>query len=152
MRLSSQKAFLALLIATIGCHESTGPQTVSANYALQAINGRQLPTYLAQTPGLNATIYWATLTLDQSGKAVMTEHRRVEPSSTEGTYTITSDYRIRGLQIEIGSFQPCPINANCAPNMTGMIIGSTVKLAINPGSSFPISYEYGAAPAVAFTF
>jgi hypothetical protein len=149
MRLPCQKALLALLIATIGCHESTGPRTVSANFALLAINGRQLPTYLAQTPGPAATIYWSTLTLDQSGKAVMTE-RRVDTFSPEATYTTTFDYRIRGLRIEIGSFEPCPINANCAPNMTGLIIGSTVKLAINPGSDFPISYEYGAAPIIAF--
>jgi hypothetical protein len=149
MRLSCQKALLILLVATIGCHESTGPRTVSANYALQAISGRQLPTYLATTPGPNATIFWATLTLDQSGKAVMTE-RRVDTFTPEATYTTTFDYRISGFRIEIGSFQPCPINASCIANMTGIIIGSTVNLLINPGSDFPINYEYHVAPVVGF--
>ena len=147
MRLSCQKAFL-LLFATIACHNSTGPRTVSAQFALQTIDGRQLPTYLAATPGPTATIFWSTLTLDQSGKAVMTEHRRVDPFSTEGTYTNTLDYRIQGFQIEIGSFEPCPINASCAANMVGTIVGSTLRLLINPGSSFPITYEYRTAPTL----
>ena len=147
MRLSCQKAFLVLLVATIGCHESTGPRTLSANYALRAISGRQLPTYLATTPGPTATIYWSALTLLQSGKAVMTESR-ADTFTPEATYTTTLDYRISGLRIEIGSFQPCPINASCIANMTGTIIGSTVNLLINPGSDFPINYEYQVVPVV----
>jgi len=122
---------------------------VSANYALQAINGRQLPTYLASTPGPTATIYWSTLTLDQSGKAVMTEHR-VDTFSPEATYTTTFDYRITGFQIEIGSFQPCPSNASCLANMKGTVIGSTVNLLINPGSDFPINYEYHVVPIAGY--
>jgi len=147
MRLPCQKA-LFLIISTIACHNSTGPRTIDAQYALQTINDRQLPTYLAPTPGPTATIFWSTLTLDKAGKAVMAEHRRVEPPLTEGTYTYTYDYRINGNLIEIGSFQPCPANANCAPNRVGTIFGSTLRLSINPGSQFHIVYEYRIAPTL----
>jgi hypothetical protein len=151
MRLSCQKAFIFVLVATIGCGDTTAPIKVPAQFDLVNINGRQLPTYLAATPGLTATILWASLTLDRAGKAEMTEHRRVEGPGilTEATYTNTFDYRIHGDKIEIGSFEPCPINAICAPNMIGTISNSGLSLIINPTSiDFRVTYGYRIAPTL----
>lgn len=139
MRLSCQKALL-LLIATIACDNSTGPRTIEAGFTLKAINGRPLPTYLAETPGPSTTIYWSILSLNKNGTATMSEHRRVDPPGTEGIYVTTYDYRLKGYQIEL--LVHCAADANCVPNPVGMIFGSSLNLSLNPNSSFAINYEY----------
>ena len=142
MRVSRQRVFLLVLALTIACHDTTGPQTVSAHFVLENINGRPLPTYLSATPGPTATILSATLTLDKLGKAVMTELRQ-DVLQGEATYTSTFDYRIHGNQIEIGSFEPCPINAICAGNIMGTIsIGGLSLVMVSFSIDGPIIYEY----------
>ena len=148
MRLSCQKAFLLLLISTIGCHDSTGPLTLPAQFELENISGRQLPTYFSTTPGLTPTILSASLTLDNAGKAVMTEHRR-EFDGTEATITNTFDYRIKDNHIEIGSFEPCPINAMCIGTLKGTISGETLSLIVVQISiNASIIYNYRIAPTL----
>ena len=142
MRLSRQKALLLALVSSIACHSTTDPATVSAFFVLKTINGRPLPTYLAATPGPTATIIYSALTLDNAGKAVMTEHRQ-DLLQGDATYTNTFDYRIQGDQIEIGSFEPCPINANCVANRIGTISRGHLSLVINPAFiDGKIVYEY----------
>jgi hypothetical protein len=97
MRLSCQKVSLLILASAIACSEPAGPRTVSAQFELQAINGRPLPTYLAPTPGPTATILSSTLVLEKTGKGVMTEHRD-DMFQGETTSTYTFDYRINGFQ------------------------------------------------------
>ena len=148
MRLSCQKAFLLLLVSTIGCHDSTAPLALPAQFNLENINGRQLPTYFSPTPGLTPTIVWASLTLDNAGKAVMIEHR-LAFDGTETTITNTLDYRIKGNQIEIGSFEPCAPNANCAANFIGTISGEALSLIIVQISiDGSITYNYRKAPTL----
>ena len=141
MHLSCQKVSLLILVSTIACHDPAGPATVSANFVLTAINGRPLPTYLAATPGPTTTIISSILTLDKAGKGVMTEHRD-DMFLGEGTYTYTFDYKIRGLQIETGPSDACPINSNCLGVRTGMIFNGRLNLVINPDSDLRIVYEY----------
>jgi hypothetical protein len=141
MRLSRQKAVLLVLVAGVACSDAIGPDTVSAFFSLQTINGRALPTFLAETPGPSTTIISSVLTLYKSGKAVRIEHRD-EMFRGDVTDTTTYDYRIQGNQIEIGSFH-CPIDAICAANMTGTISPLGLNLLINPTSiDFHIIYEY----------
>ncbi len=148
MRLSCQKAVLLLIVSTIACHDSTAPFALPAQFNLENINGRQLPTYFSPTPGLTPTIVWASLTLDNTGKATMIEHR-LEFDGTETTITNTLDYRIKGNQIEIGSFEPCPPNANCAANFTGTISGEALSLIIVQLSiDGSITYNYRKAPTL----
>ena len=148
MRLSCQKAFLLLLVSTIGCTDSTGPLTLPAQFDLENINGRQLPTYFSPTPGLTPTILSASLTLDNAGKAVMTEHRRAF-DGTEATITNTFDYKIKDNQIEIGSFEPCPINAICIGTLKGTISGETLSLIVVQVSiNGSIVYNYRIAPTL----
>ena len=145
MRLSCQKAFVLALALTLGCHDSTAPLVLSAQFELENINGRQLPTYFFATPGLTATILSAGLTLDDGGKAVMTEHRQ-EFDGTETTYTNTFDYRIKDTKIEIGRFEPCPPNANCVGIRSGTIAGSTLTLLMQTTNLGPIIYTYRIVP------
>lgn len=148
MRLSCQKAFLLLLVSTLGCHDSTAPLTLPAQFELENINGRPVPTYFSSTPGPTPTILSASLTLDNAGKAVMSEHRR-EFDGTEATITNTFDYRITGNQIEVGYFGPCPINANCFGTYKGTISGMTLSLTIVQVSiDGSIIYNYRMAPTL----
>ena len=143
MRLSCQKALLFALISTIGCDTATAtaPAGLTTHYQLRAINGRQLPTYLAPTPGSTATIVSSSLFLSTDGKAVMVE-RRQDIVLGEGTYMNSFDYRIDGNQIEIGSFEPCPSNAICAANRIGTFSSAGLSLVISPGPDNLIVYEY----------
>jgi hypothetical protein len=143
MRLFSEKVAVLLIASSIACDDATGPGA-SAQFALENINGRPLPTYFSATPGLTATVLWATLTLGKDGKAVMSEHRREEYGSTESeeTYTNTFDYRIHGGLIEIGSFQPCASNAICIPNRTGTYFGDRVSLIMVASVGGSITYNY----------
>ncbi len=144
MRLSCQKVSLLVFASAIACHNATGPSTISAHFVLQSINGRPLPTYLAATPGPTATIISSSLTLDETGKAVIVEHRD-DMFVGERTYTSTTSYTIRGLQIEIFA-EPCLayVGANCAENRVGKILNDRLNLIINPSSDFQIVYEYRA--------
>ena len=143
MRLSCQKVFLLLLSSTIACSDSAAPVPVPSYFVLQAINGRQLPTYFSAQS--NITILSASLGLDGMGKANMTEVRRkiIQGIPTETHYTTIFDYRIHGDQIEIGSFKPCPINAVCASNRIGTISNGVLSLTIIPVSiDGSIVYQY----------
>jgi hypothetical protein len=148
MRLSRQPAFLLLFAATIGCHDTTAPLKIPSQFLLENINGRQVPTYLSAMPGLTPTILGASLTLEDAGKAEMTEHRR-EFDGTETTVTNTFDYKIDGNQIEVGSFVPCPPNANCVGAYKGTISGQTLSLTIAELSiDGSIVYNYRIAPTL----
>jgi hypothetical protein len=142
MRLYRQKALLLVLISSIACQTTTAPGAVAAWFTLRAINGRPLPTYLSSTPGPTVTIISAHLTLNEAGKAFMTEDRR-NFDGTEATYTSTLDYRINGNQIEIGCFGPTQATTLCLANFTGTIGGGGVSLIINPTSADgQIIYQY----------
>jgi hypothetical protein len=147
MRLSRQPAFLLLFAATIGCHDTTGPIRIPTQFVLENINGRPVPTFLLATPGLTPTILWASLTFEEAGKAVMSEHRRAF-DGTETTITNTFDYRIHGNQVEVGSFTPCAPNANCIGTYKGTIAGVTLSLTITLSIDGPIIYNYRIAPTL----
>jgi hypothetical protein len=144
MLLRRLNALPLLLLAVVACSSDVvAPErAISAEFSLVSINGRRLPTYLAVTPGPSATIFWAQLSLDKSGKAVMTEHRQLDPLGTEGIFTSTSNYRLRGTKIEIGSFTPCPINAICLANHSGTLVGSRLDLQLFSQQTNPIIYQY----------
>jgi hypothetical protein len=149
MRLSCQKAFLVLLVSAIGCDDNTGPLAFPAQFQLENINGRQLPTYFAPTPGPTKTILSASLFLDNAGQALMVEHRR-EFDGAESIVTNTSNYTIRGNQIEINSFEPCPINSIfCIGTVNGTISGQTLSLSIveiSPWGGIVYNYRIASSP------
>jgi hypothetical protein len=149
MRLSSQKAFLLLLAATIGCSDTTAPIKVPAQFLLANINGRPVPTYFSPTPGNPPTILSASLSFYEAGQAVMTEHREAV-DGTETTITANLVYRIRGNQLALSCFQPpsidAPIDLLCV-SYTGTISRENLSLIIVPGPGSVI-YNYRPAPTL----
>jgi len=150
MRLPRQQAFALLLVAAIGCNDSIGPK-LPATFDLVNINGRGLPTFFSPTPGQTPTILFASLTLDNNGKAFWLEGRR----ESDGTQTIinnTFDYKITFNQtqigkimfnqIEIGSFSPCAANANCMGTYKGTISNETLSLNVQATNAGAIIYNY----------
>ena len=140
MRLPRQQAFALLLVAAIGCNDSIGPK-LPATFDLVNINGRGLPTFFSSTPGQTPTILFASLTLDNNGKAFWLEGRR----ESDGTQTIinnTFDYKITFNQIEIGSFSPCAANANCMGTYKGTISNETLSLNVQATDAGAIVYNY----------
>jgi hypothetical protein len=149
MRLSGQKALLALLVATIGCRDTTAPIKVPAQFDLVNINGRPIPTYFAPTPGLTPNILWASLSLYEAGKAVMTEHRQ-EVDGTETTRTANLVYKITGNQLVLSCFQPPVIGASIdllCRSYTGTISADSLSLIFVPGPGSVI-YNYRPAPTL----
>ena len=141
MNLSRPKVFLVVLVSTLACHNAAGPPTLSAEFVLDNIDGRPLPTYLAPTPGPTAIIFSASLALDGSGKAVMTEHRQ-DMLQGDRWSTNTLDYRINDNRIELGCFHPTPANLLCTA-YGGTISSETLSLTIAP--SQPVIYNYRVA-------
>ena len=132
MRLLCQKGFLLVLVSGIACSDSTGPQTISAFFSLQSIDGRALPTFIAETPGPTATIISSSLILDKAGNAVRIEHRN-EMLRGDVTDTTTYQYQMHGTQIEILLPVACLAIDSCPPfEWTGTISPFGLSLVINP--------------------
>ncbi|MEA2762206.1 MAG: hypothetical protein QOD47_1490 [Gemmatimonadaceae bacterium] len=145
MRLSSQKVFLLLLVSGIACSDSTGP--VSAFFTLQTINGRALPTFIAETPGPTTIVISSNLILDKAGNAVVIEHRN-EMLRGDVTDTTTYQYRRNGTEVEIALPVACLAIGSCPPFVwRGTISPLGLSLILDPYSSDShIVYTYRRVP------
>jgi hypothetical protein len=139
MRLPCQKAFLLFAVWTIACHDPTSPPAVVARFELSDINGRSLPTFEWPIPE-SPTIFSASLQLDASGEASLTQHRR-QMAGGDVTYTSTYTYKITGNQIQFDYIKPCPPNALCVAPPNGTITESGLSLAMY-GSNSGIVYNF----------
>jgi hypothetical protein len=141
MRLVCQKAFFLALVVTLACHEVSGPPPFPADYVLDNINGRALPTFVSPIPE-GPTIVSAELHLDGAGRAEMTEHRH---DINQGDLIVFQDldYRITGTGIEIGCLRVHSATAQC-PDYVGTISESTLSLSIIPNQ--PVVYNYKITP------
>ena len=143
MRLFRQKCFLPVLFGILACSNATGPETVSARFVLQTIDGRALPTYIAATPGPSSTIISSSLTLDKAGNAVVVEHRD-ELFRGDVTDTTTYGYTVHGNRIEMHSVSICLANTICPGSRAGTISPFGLSLDINPTSiDSHIVFKYG---------
>jgi len=138
MRLPCQKVLVFLALSAIACRDSTAPRTVFAQFVLDNINGRALPTYLSGTPGLTPTIVSNTLILYKDGTAKTTE-RRVEWNGVDHTYNWQNTYTRTGIEIEFAYH--CPPAAMCTAPPHGKIIGNRLSLYVSGGSG-AIIYNY----------
>jgi hypothetical protein len=112
---------------------------------LNDINGRQLPTYLAPTPGLTPTIVSGTLVLDKAGHAEMTEHR-IEWNGADITTTRHYSYTITDQHIELDLVDQCFIPEGCP--LQGTISADGLTLQMGQFDSQFILYNYRIAPGV----
>jgi hypothetical protein len=116
----------------------SGPPPLPADFVLENINGRPVPTYLTPIPE-SPTIISSTLSLDGVGNAAMTEHFRQMGSDV--TYTVTYTYKITDNEIEFDYSPPCPPNALCVEPPRGTISDDRLSLKI-AGPNSAITYNY----------
>jgi len=129
MRLICKTAFFVAVVSTLACHD-LGPPPLPADFVLDNINGRALPTFLSPIPE-SPTIISSTLHLDGAGQATMTEHR-VQMAGGDLTFTSNYHYVIIGNKIQFSFF--CPSNADCITPPTGTISGSQLSLDMSGGT------------------
>jgi hypothetical protein len=143
MHLIGRNYLILLAVSLAACTDSTAPERLTARFVLNDINGRVLPTYQAPTPGLTPTILSGTLTLDNSGQAIIVEQRRLF-DGTDITLTTNYTYEIKGSSIVFSMLEPCPPNANCIAPPIGTYnrLTGRVDLEIGRFGTEPIVYHY----------
>jgi len=143
MHLTCRKAVVLFAIAFVGCHESTAPKTISAEFRLNDINGRPLPTYEAPTPGRTVTVLGGSLALEPTGVATIIEERE-QPDGTPYVLAGTYTYQIDGNDVSFTRSRPCPIEFECLPTPHGTISPVTGGLALEVGQfgTTPIIYNF----------
>jgi hypothetical protein len=138
MHVLCKTAVLTAIVSTIACHDAAGPPPLPADFVLDNINGRQLPTYWSPIPE-SPTIISSTLHLDGAGNATLTEHRLQMTAPGDFTVTSTYTYTISGNQISFG--YNCPPNAQCVAPPHGTISGANLSLDMSGGSG-AVVYNY----------
>lgn len=130
MRLSRRTIGFLVFALTLGCRDTTGPKTISAVFVLQSVNGQPLPAVVFSEAGRTRTVVSSILRLDQEGRAFITESdtENLQGVVSSQFFLATLEYRLHGSHIEIGSFTPCPPNALCAANATGIILNGMLSL------------------------
>jgi len=130
MRLSRWTMIFVVLALPIACRDATGPERVSAFFALQSVDGQPLPTVLFSDLTRTRTVVSSNLVLDTQGHAMITESDREDAQGivTEPTLTLTLEYRLIGDHIEIGTFTQCSPNALCPRQATGTISNGILTL------------------------
>jgi hypothetical protein len=139
LRLICQKAFLLALVVTLACHDTSGPPPFPADFELDNINGRALPTFVSAIPEA-PTITFASLRLDAAGRAVMTEHQR---DINQGDLIVVHslDYRVIGNSIEIGCLRAHPATMLCDTSYAGTISESAVSLTMVQNRAVVYNYK-----------
>ena len=147
MRLSRWRVSFLAFASILACRDTTGPERISAFFSLQSVSGQPLPAVIFSDATITRTVVSSTLQLDTQGHAIITEADREDAQGivTEPIFTATLDYRLRGDQIEIGSFTMCPPNALCASDATGTISNGILTLN-NPLPALGKVYVYRIIP------
>ena len=135
----------ALLSAACN-HPTRESPPVPGRYVLVAANGRPLPAVVDSNDREFGVVLADTIELDAQGGAVRAHaFRRVYRESRTDIVARSRDelaYRqLPSGRIEIGWFRPCPLNAICIGNDTGVVAGGRLKL---------VSHYYGERPRLTF--
>ena len=151
MRLSRRTMSFLVFALAIACRDTTAPERISAGFVLESVNGQPLPAVLFSDATRILTVVGSTLTLTMDGHAFIGEvyTQNSQGIVTQPTFAATLEYQLHGDQIEIGSFTPCPPNAQCAANATGTLSNGTLTLN-NPLPAPNKIYVYRTAPLLLF--
>ena len=139
MRLSCKTVLVGAIASLVACNDIAAPPTPPAGYVLDNVNGRALPTFVSPIPE-GPTILSATLQLNASGTASLTEFRR-EMDGSQQLFTTNYTYVTTGNQIQFDYDPPCPPNALCAAPPKGTIGGSRLTLTMY-GENSGIVYDF----------
>jgi hypothetical protein len=96
---------------------------------------------MVPTPGLTPIIVSGSLALDDTGRAVMTEHR-IEFDAVETTETVDYKYSIVGRQVIFEQLGSCPPAAVCVGPPVGMISANGLGVEVGLYGSNTIMYHY----------
>ena len=134
VRVLSLLSFAALA----GCHDTSGPPALPANYMLVSVNGRPLPAIISPIPE-SPTVLDGTLFLDGAGNAVVREHQHVMIAPGDVTYSTNYTYTVKHDKIEF--YIPCPIDAICAGPPIGTFFGTHLIVDMSGGTN-ALVYDY----------
>lgn len=126
--------------ALVGCHDTSGPPSLPANYMLVSVNGRPLPAIISPIPE-TPTVLDGTLFLDGAGNAVVTVHETAMISPGEVTYTTNYTYTISDGKIEFHPVTPCPADAICAGPPVGTFFQNHLLVDMSGGNN-TLLYDY----------
>ena len=144
MFVSRKSVSIVLLVSTLACRSISEPATIAADFVLDNIDGRPLPTFVSPVPE-TPSIISATLHFDRSGKVVSSELQR-DMTQGEVRVTYTLDYKISGYTVVIGCLGPASASALCAVGFSGTISVDGQSLALSPNQS--VVYNYKIAPTL----
>ena len=125
---------LVVALTLAACDAPTAVQPhLSATYGLVRVNGRHLPTVVAEGGGNRYTLLADTLQFMPDGNVRRTSLIRwvtTEPVVSDTTYTqqFTLPYVVDGRTVIMGYRTPCPPNANCVGSEQGDIDSETLRL------------------------
>lgn len=120
-------ALAPCLSSLAGCSDGMGPDDTNgeAAFALHSVNGRSLPTTVAEGGGERYVLVADTLRFSADGTVARTTVvRHLSTSSLyppDATYHQEWDlpYVLEGIRLTIGYRDPCPPNALCVGFETG---------------------------------
>jgi hypothetical protein len=140
MRLLGKCVVAVLIAPVIGCHDTSGPPALPANYMLVGVNGRPLPAIISPIPE-SPTVLDGTLFLDGAGKAVVRDHQRVMIAPGEVTYITNYTYTIKGNKVEFHFECVGGPAALCPTSPIGTFVGSHILLDLS-GTANQLVYDY----------
>lgn len=138
MRLLCQKMVLLVAVSTLACSDPSGPLG-SRHFVLHDISGRPLPTYLAPTPGLTATVVSGAIVFSGTDHAAIAE-QRINEDGTQSDFTIYYTYKITDENIEFEPVSRCP--DLCVGPPVGVVTGSGISIDEAPWEPGFIVYNY----------
>jgi hypothetical protein len=137
---------LVVLISACRAEDTVSPNSLLGTYFLEQANSAPLPLLLSASAPWRYSLVAESLTFDGDGRVARARIIREENSATGKISTITSSlglqYRVGRRTVEIGSFTPCPANALCVGNDTGVVTGETISLVSNSYNRAQLTYRW----------
>lgn len=124
--------FALVLLGACSPDPTTPTEPLSGVYLLQQANGAPLPFVLSSGTHERYELLAESLTFLAEGEVVRERTFRLTKLGTgrDTTYThaIRQAYLLHGERLEIGSFRPCPPDANCVGNDVGVASDQRIEL------------------------
>ena len=131
------RKFLAVMVAAgsialVGCgKDAVGPEDVAGTYALQTVNGQQLPFTLSEDATLKVEMLASAITLysDMTYDWTLTERSTADGEITTTTDSFPGTYSLRGSTITLTD-QEGSIDAHLSGDTMTMNIGGILGLTL----------------------
>jgi hypothetical protein len=136
---------LVFVVSACRADDTLSPSSLAGTYVLERANASPLPLLLSASSPWRYTLLAESLTFHGGGQVIRARTIREENSATGVIKTIPAsfnqEFRMRYRTVEIGSFTPCPPNALCVGNDTGVVTGETISLVSNWYNRADLTYR-----------